>query len=97
MMETPPPFNPSERDAATSALAEPSEQAAEPSSDSLESMALDADTARRIADLIADAEARGYLRGRNEQIEATQHFDADPDLQPESTGLPRYCHRSVWD
>ena len=90
MMETPPPFNPSERDAATSALAEPS-------SDSLESMALDADTARRIAELIADAEAKGYLRGRNEQIEATQHFDADPDLQPESTGLPRYCHRSVWD
>lgn len=97
MMKTPPPFNPSERDAAAALPTEPSEQAAEPSSDSLESMALDADTARRIAELIADAEAKGYLRGRNEQIEATQHFDADPDLQPESTGLPRYCHRSVWD
>lgn len=96
-METPPPFNPSEINPPVVASSESSEEADAPAAPSLESMALDADTVRRIAEMIADAEAKGYLRGRNEHIEATQHFDADADLQPERTGLPRYCHRSVWD
>ena len=58
---------------------------------------LDADTMQRIADMIADAEVRGYLRGRNEKIEATQHFDPDPELDPEPAHFPAYARRSVWD
>lgn len=51
-----------------------------------------------IQDLITEAEAEGYLRGRNEQIEATQHFDSsddDCDLSP--TPIPHYARRSLWD
>ena len=58
---------------------------------------LDADTVQRIADLLADAEARGYLRGRNEKIEATQHFAPEPDVATEPERMPVYAHHSIWD
>lgn len=57
-----------------------------------------------IEQLIAQADAEGYLRGRNELIEATQHFDSAPDGDddddlPAQPGLlfPRYARRSIWD
>ncbi|MBQ9556384.1 MAG: hypothetical protein IJV05_09180 [Muribaculaceae bacterium] len=55
--------------------------------------------ARGIAhdDDVKNADAAGYLRGRNEKIEAVLHPQAD-DEQPEATPVfPRYCRRSVWD
>ena len=58
---------------------------------------LDAATAQRIADLLADAEARGYLRGRNEKIEATQHFTPAADAEANPERMPVYAHRSIWD
>lgn len=60
---------------------------------------LPASLAEHIRGLIDQAEAEGYLRGRNEAIEATQTFDhrapSAPE-QPEPT-FPRYCRRSIWD
>ena len=53
-----------------------------------------------IQDLLADADAQGYLRGRNEQIEATSHFDDMPDDQgtlPPGQSIPVYNRRSIWD
>lgn len=51
---------------------------------------------------IANADATGYLRGRNEKIEATLHR-VDPCQHPthdapaiEAT-FPRYTRRSIWD
>lgn len=54
--------------------------------------------AQHISQLIAQADTDGYLRGRNEVIEATQHFDTandDSDIAP--APIPRYVHRSIWD
>ena len=54
--------------------------------------------AAHIQDLIAQADAEGYLRGRNEQIEATQHFDDTPDDTLSSAArFPVYNRRSIWD
>lgn len=56
--------------------------------------------ARGIAhdDDVKNADAAGYLRGRNEKIEAVLHPQADDDEQPQATPVfPRYCRRSVWD
>ena len=51
-----------------------------------------------IRDLIAQADAEGYLRGRNEQIEATQHFDTpDDDCDVVPSPMPRYSRCSIWD
>ena len=45
-----------------------------------------------------NADAAGYLRGRNEKIEAVMHPDPDDDGDREATPVfPRYCRRSVWD
>lgn len=48
---------------------------------------------------LRNAEAQGYLRGRNEKIEATQHFDTTPpdETPPAPMPFPAYRRRSVWD
>lgn len=54
--------------------------------------------AAHIQDIIAQAEANGYLRGRNEQIQAQQHFDnPDADCVISRAVMPRYRRPSVWD
>ena len=48
-------------------------------------------------DDVQNADAAGYLRGRNEKIEAVLHpqpQDEEPQAQPV---FPRYCRRSIWD
>ncbi len=55
------------------------------------------DVAERIEELLRNAEAEGYLRGRNAQIEATQHFEPDPDLDPAPASLPHYHASTLWD
>lgn len=62
---------------------------------SIESLSLDGDTLAQVQELLRNAEAEGYLRGRNEKIEATQHFDRDEE--PEPAPFPTYARRSVWD
>ena len=47
-----------------------------------------------IQDKIAQADAEGYLRGRNEVIAETQPFDNDPEPSPP---IPIYNRRSIWD
>ena len=49
---------------------------------------------------VQNADAAGYLRGRNEKIEAVMHPDPDDDGSGErdaSPVFPRYCRRSIWD
>lgn len=51
-----------------------------------------------IQDLLAQAEAEGYLRGRNEVIESTQHFDnPDDDCQLAQAPIPHYNRCTIWD
>lgn len=48
-------------------------------------------------DDVQNADAAGYLRGRNEKIEVVLHpqpQDEEPQPQPV---FPRYCRRSIWD
>ena len=53
--------------------------------------------AAHIQDLLAQADAEGYLRGRNEVIEATQHFDAPDDSKLSPAPFPRYNRLTIWD
>lgn len=47
---------------------------------------------------VKNANAEGYLRGRNEKIEAVLHPQPDPADESEKTPVfPSYCRRSVWD
>ena len=50
-------------------------------------------------DDVQNADAAGYLRGRNEKIEAVLH--PQPEEASNNPGLsinfPRYCHRSIWE
>lgn len=47
---------------------------------------------------VENADAAGYLRGRNEKIEAVLHPQPDQADEAQSTPVfPRYCRRSVWD
>ena len=47
---------------------------------------------------VQNADAAGYLRGRNEKIEAVLHQRPQDEEEPESTPVfPRYCRRSIWD
>ena len=50
-------------------------------------------------DDVQNADAAGYLRGRNEKIEAV--LQPEPDHEPEEPqplpSFPRYCRRSIWD
>ena len=51
-------------------------------------------------DDVQNADAAGYLRGRNEKIEAVLHpqpDEEDENAQSLSINFPRYCHRSIWD
>ncbi|MBO4871704.1 MAG: hypothetical protein J5565_06970 [Muribaculaceae bacterium] len=65
--------------------------------DPLMQLGLDDSTAAKVQELLLNAETEGYLRGRNEKIEATQHFDVMPDDEPQPVAFPSYCRRSVWD
>ena len=48
---------------------------------------------------VQNADAAGYLRGRNEKIEAVLHPQPqdEEDAQVATPVFPRYCHRSIWD
>lgn len=47
---------------------------------------------------VQNADAAGYLRGRNEKIETVLHPQPQDDDEPPSTPVfPRYCRRSIWD
>ena len=50
-------------------------------------------------DDVQTADAAGYLRGRNEKIEAVLHpAPEDEDDVPVATPVfPRYCRRSIWE
>ena len=50
-------------------------------------------------DDVQNADAAGYLRGRNEKIEAVLHPQPqdEEDAQTATPVFPRYCHRSIWD
>lgn len=63
----------------------------------LDTLGLDSETQKHIQEMLQDAETQGYLRGRNEKIEATQHFDSNPELEPHPIGIPLYNRRSIWD
>ena len=46
---------------------------------------------------VQNADANGFLRGRNEKIETVlqpKPIDDEPETQPV---FPRYCRRSIWD
>ena len=53
--------------------------------------------AAHIQVLLSQADAEGYLRGRNEVIEATQHFDTTDDCELPPARIPRYNRISIWD
>lgn len=47
---------------------------------------------------VQNADAEGYLRGRNEKIETVLPPSPAPQDETESTPVfPRYCRRSIWD
>ena len=49
-------------------------------------------------DDVKNADAAGFLRGRNEKIEAVMHQRPATDDETDSTPVfPRYCRRSIWD
>ena len=68
-----------------------------PTAVNLEGLSLEGDTLAQVQELIRNAEAEGYLRGRNEKIEATQHFDHNDEPEPEPVRFPTFARRSVWD
>ena len=47
---------------------------------------------------VQNADAAGYLRGRNEKIETVLHPQPQDEDETQATPVfPRYCRRSVWD
>ena len=46
---------------------------------------------------VQNADAAGYLRGRNEKIEAVLHPQPEEETPPATPVFPRYCRRSIWD
>ena len=47
---------------------------------------------------VKNADAEGYLRGRNEKIESVLPPTPESDNEAECTPVfPRYCRRSIWD
>ena len=47
---------------------------------------------------VQNADASGYLRGRNEKIEAVLHPQPQDEDEAQATPVfPRYCRRSIWD
>ena len=49
-------------------------------------------------DDVQNADATGYLRGRNEKIEAVLHPQPQDEEENQATPVfPRYCRHSIWD
>ena len=46
---------------------------------------------------VQNADAAGYLRGRNEKIEAVLHPEPEEEPAQSVPVFPRYCRRSIWD
>lgn len=46
---------------------------------------------------VENADATGYLRGRNEKIETVMHPRPENDAPEIQPVFPRYCRRSIWD
>ena len=47
---------------------------------------------------VQNADAAGYLRGRNEKIETVMHPQPQDEDETQATPVfPRYCRRSIWD
>ena len=46
---------------------------------------------------VQNADAAGYLRGRNEKIEAVLHPEPEEESPQSTPVFPRYCRRSIWD
>ena len=46
---------------------------------------------------VQNADAAGYLRGRNEKIEAVLQPDPEEEEPMATPVFPRYCRRSIWD
>ena len=49
---------------------------------------------------VQNADAAGYLRGRNEKIEAVLHPEPQDEEEAPATAtpvFPRYCRRSIWE
>ena len=49
---------------------------------------------------VQNADAAGYLRGRNEKIEAVLHPEPQDEEETPATAtpvFPRYCRRSIWE
>jgi len=46
---------------------------------------------------VQDADTAGYLRGRNEKIEAVLHPDSQEEAPQATPIFPRYSRRSIWD
>ena len=46
---------------------------------------------------VENADAAGYLRGRNEKIEAVLPPQPQDDETSRAPVFPRYCRRSIWD
>lgn len=47
---------------------------------------------------VQNADAAGYLRGRNEKIETMLHPQPQDEDETQATPVfPRYCRRSIWD
>lgn len=46
---------------------------------------------------LKNAEAAGYLRGRNEKIELVSRTASPPEAEVKQAAFPRYAKRSFWD
>ncbi len=46
---------------------------------------------------LKNAEAAGYLRGRNEKIELVSRTASPPEAEVKPAAFPRYAKRSFWD
>lgn len=46
---------------------------------------------------VQNADAAGYLRGRNEKIETMLHPQPEDEEVQATPVFPRYCRRSIWD
>ena len=46
---------------------------------------------------VQNADAAGYLRGRNEKIEAVLQPAPEEESPQAAPVFPRYCRRSIWD
>ncbi len=63
----------------------------------IDELGLDDATLDRVKELLNDAEAEGYLRGRNEKISTTQHFRPLDEAEPQAASFPHYNRPSVWE